>query len=123
MDHLKIREPINVPNLMFFHPQWLDQKFTNVAGSVILQLRTTEKSNLKRLFLQAISLDRCVAKWGDIVTILLKAGVTDFECPKLDQISSWHQLLVYIVNLIARHQGWDPKMIALPDARPRKIQL
>ena len=123
MAHLQIRQPEKVPNIMFFHPKWLDEKFLNVAGSVILHLRSTEKSNLKRLLLQSISLDRCVTKWGDIVSNLLKAGVEDFSPIKLDDVKSWHQLLVYIVNLIAVYQGWDPKLITLPDTRKNKIRL
>ena len=86
MSHLKITKPIKVPNIMFFHPQWLDQKFKTVSGSVILELRSTERTNLKRLLLQTLNLDRCVTKWGDIVLLLKKAGVTSFSHPKVDEI-------------------------------------
>ena len=123
MAQLQIRSPQKVPNIMFFHPKWLDEQFLNVAWSVILQLRSTEKSNLKRLLLQSISLDRCVTKWGDIVSNLLRAGVDDFSPIKLEEVKSWHQFLVYIVNLIAVYQGWDRKLIALPDTRKNKIRL
>ena len=114
MDHLKIRQPIRVPNLMFFHPKWLDNDFKNMVGSTILQLRPTEKSNLKRLLFQTLNIDRCVTKWGDIVQMLLRANVTDFTPIGLHQVKSWHELLIYIVNIIGQHQGWDPKMIAPP---------
>ena len=47
MAHLKISKSIMVPNMLYFHPKWLDEKFYNLAGAVILDLRPTEKSNLK----------------------------------------------------------------------------
>ena len=103
-----------VPNIMFFHPKWLDKQFENAAGSVILKLKPTEISNLKRLFNLTFSLDRSVTKWGDLVQLLLKADVTDFKHIDLKHVKSWHQLLVYFVNIIGQHQGWDPAMIAPP---------
>lgn len=98
--------------MMFFHPKWLDEKFTNAAGSVILELRPTEKSNLKNLLVQSLNLERCVTKFGDIVQMLLKAGIKDFTSVQEDEVDSWHQFLVYIVNIIGDHQGWNPNMIA-----------
>ena len=112
MKHLRINRPIDLPNLMFFHNQWLDKEFTTVIGTVILRLRPTEKSNLKRLMAQTMNLERCVAKFGDLVQMLLKVGVTNFAQPKLEDIKSWHQLLVYIIAIIGKYQGWDPNLIA-----------
>ena len=111
MAHLKLRKAIDVPNLMFFHPKWLDENFTNNLGNVVLQLRPNEKSNLKRHLSQTLNLDRCVAKFSDLVHLLLKVGVTNFEKPTLNTIGSWDQLLVFIVAIIAKHQGWDPSAI------------
>lgn len=115
MTHLQITSPIMIPNIMHFHPKWLDIQFKNEAGSVILNLKPTEKSNLKRLFNQTFSLDRLVTKWGDLVQTVMKAGITDFTQPDLKHVKSWHQLLIYFINIIGRHQGWDPNMIALPN--------
>ena len=112
MAHLKLRTAIDVPNLMYFHPKWLDENFTNNLGNVVLQLRPNEKSNLKRLLSQTLNLDRCVAKFADIVRMLLKVGVKDFNKPTLKNIGSWDQLLVFIVAIIAKHQGWDPSQIS-----------
>ena len=111
MAQLRLKQAKPVPNLMFFHAKWLDEKFTNISGQVILQLRPNEKSNLKRLMGQTLNLDRCVAKFQDIVKMLLKAGVKDFKKPNVKDIDSWHQLLVYIIAIIAEHQGWDPNTI------------
>lgn len=111
MAHLKLKKPINVPNLMFFHNKWLDEKFTNAFGTVILELRPNEKSNLKRLMAQTLNLERCVAKFSDIVQMLLKVGVTNFEKPAIKDIDSWTQLLVFFVAIIAKHQGWNPELI------------
>ena len=111
MAHLKLKAPINVPNLMFFHNKWLDEKYTNVFGSVILELRPNEKSNLKRLMSQSLNLERCVAKFSDIVQMLLKVGVTNFDKPAINDINSWDSLLVYFVAIIAKHQGWNPDSI------------
>ena len=115
---LGIQDPMMIPNISFFHPKWLDEKFKNSAGSVILDLRPNERANLKRLFFQSFSLDRCVTKWGDLVQVLLKAGITDFTFEDLKKVKSWHQLLIYFVNIIGQHQGWDPAMIAMPDETP-----
>ena len=111
MSHLKISKSTTVPNIMYFHPKWLDEKFRNAAGSVILELRPTEKSNLKSLLVQSINLERAVTKFGDIVQMLLKAGINDFTALEVDKIDSWHQFLVYIVCIIGEHQGWNPNMI------------
>ena len=113
MAHLKIKVPCTVPNLMFFHSKWLDEKYTNLSGQVFLELRPNEKSNLKRLMGQTLNLDRCVAKFSDLVKMLLKVGVTDFTKPQVRNISSWHQLLTFIVAIIADHQGWNPNMITI----------
>ena len=115
MAQLKMKVPITVPNLMFFHTKWLDEKYTNISGKVILELRPNEKSNLKRLMGQTLNLDRCVAKFSDLVKMLLKVGVTDFKKPQVRNISSWHQLLTFIVAIIADHQGWDPNTITVKD--------
>ena len=112
MAQLKLKTSIVVPNLMFFHNKWLDEKFTNMFGSVILELRPNEKSNLKRLMAQTLNLERCVAKFSDIVQMLLKVGVTDFTKPALKDIKSWAQLLVFFVAIIAKHQGWNPDNIS-----------
>ena len=112
MAHLKLKTPIMVPNLMYFHNKWLDERFTNMFGSVILELRPTEKSNLKRLMAQTLNLERCVAKFNDLVQMLLKVGVTDFSKPTIKDIKSWDQLLVFFVAIIAKHQGWNPDTIA-----------
>ena len=111
MNQLKISQSILVPNLMFFHPKWLNEKFTNAAGSVILELRPTEKSNLKSLLVHSLNLERCVTKFGDLVQMLMKVGITDFKPVKTEEINSWHQLLVNIVSIIGDHQGWNPNMI------------
>ena len=111
MAHLKLKTPIDVPNLMYFHNKWLDERFTNTFGSVILELRPNEKSNLKRLMAQTLNLERFVAKFTDIVQMLLKVGVTDFSKPTIKSIKSWDQLLVFLVAIVAKHQGWNPEMI------------
>ena len=115
MTHLNITTPRMVPNIMFFHPKWLDKQFENNNGTVILNLKPTEKSNLKRLFNQTFTLDRSVTKWGDLVQTLMKAGINDFTQLDLKHVKSWHQLLIYFVNIIGQHQGWDPNMIAHPN--------
>ena len=96
---------------MFFHPKWLDEKFRNAAGSVILELRPTEKSNLKSLLVQSLNIERCVTKYGDIVQMLLKAGIKDFNTVEVSKIESWHQFLIHIVAIVSDHQGWNPNMI------------
>ena len=111
MAHLKISKSTKIPNLMYFHPKWLDERFTNVSGSVILELRPTEKSNLKSLLVQSLNLERCVTKFGDLVQMLLKAGVMEFKPLAINEIDSWHQLLVYIICIIGDHQGWNPHLI------------
>ena len=115
MAQLNLKVPLTVPNLMYFHSKWLDEKYTNLAGQVILELRPNEKSNLKRLMGQTLNLDRCVAKFQDIVKMLLKVGITDFKKPQIKNITSWHQLLTFIVAIIAEHQGWDPNLITAPN--------
>ena len=112
MAQLKLKTPILVPNLMYFHNKWLDEKYTNMFGTVILELRPNEKSNLKRLMAQTLNLERCVAKFSDIVQMLLKVGVTNFAKPAIEDIKSWDQLLVFFVAIIAKHQGWNPDSIA-----------
>ena len=111
MQQLKITKSIMVPNIMFFHPKWLDENFKNQAGRVILVLRPTEKSNLKRLLSQSLSLERFVMKFGDIVQLLLKAEIQEFKEPKVDSINSWTDFLVYQIAIIGEYQGWDPKLI------------
>ena len=111
MSHLKISQSKKIPNAMFFHPKWLDEKFTNAAGSVILELRPTEKSNLKSLLVQSLNLERCVTKFGDLVQLLLKVGITEFKLLPVNELDSWHQLLINIVCIIGEHQGWNPHMI------------
>ena len=112
MAQLKLKKPMIVPNLMYFHNKWLDEKFTNAFGSVILELRPNEKSNLKRLMAQTLNLERCVAKFSDIVQMLLKVGVTNFDRPAIKDIDSWAKLLVFFVAIIAKHQGWNPNQIS-----------
>ena len=112
MAHLKLKSPISVPNMLYFHNKWLDEKFTNVFGKVILELRPNEKSNLKRLMAQTLNLERCVAKFSDIVHMLLKVGVSNFEKPAIKDIDSWDKLLVFFVAIIAKHQGWNPEMFS-----------
>ena len=116
MQHLKISQPKLIPNLMFFHPKWLDEKFRNSVGSTILVLGPTERSNLKRLLSQSLNLDRCVAKFGDLVQMLLKVEVTEFKRPKLEEINSWRDFLVYLVCLIGDYQNWNPNFIQ-PDTQ------
>ena len=111
MAHLKLKAPIQVPNMMYFHNKWLDEKYTNAFGTVILELRPNEKSNLKRLMAQTLNLERCVAKFTDIVQMLLKVGVSNFDKPNIEDIQSWDQLLVFFVAIIAKHQGWNPEHI------------
>ena len=111
MTHLKISKSMMVPNLLYFHPKWLNEKFTNAAGSVILELRPTEKSNLKSLLVHSLNLERCVTKFGDLVQMLFKVGITDFTPVPTGEINSWHQLLVNIISIIGDHQGWNPNMI------------
>ena len=115
MAQLNLKVPLTVPNLMYFHSKWLDEKYTSLSGNVILELRPNEKSNLKRLMGQTLNLDRCVAKFPDIVKMLLKVGITDFKKPQIKNITSWHQLLTFFVAIIAEHQGWDPNLITAPN--------
>ena len=115
MAQLNLKVPLTVPNLMYFHSKWLDEKYTSLSGQVILELRPNEKSNLKRLMGQTLNLDRCVAKFPDIVKMLLKVGITDFKKPQIKNITSWHQLLTFFVAIIAEHQGWDPNLITAPN--------
>ena len=111
MQQLKITKSVLIPNLMFFHPKWLDEDFKNAAGSIIMVLRSTERSNLKRLLSQSLNLDRCVAKFGDLVQMLLKVDVKEFKQPKLEEVNSWRDFLIYLVCIIGEYQNWNPNFI------------